>query len=151
MGQLPALHAHDRGGRQPGGPLNAFQQSRMRHPHLHVLENRFSSELTGGIQYMYCCPMDRFSKLGKQNCLWIGDRLVFSCNWTGFCHSRYSVPWRGLCVWVTLPRSTLLNVEPGRKAGRRFDSSPFRQQQGSSNSSARIEKARPQFLGRPCL
>jgi len=42
-----------------------------------------------------------------------------------FCHPLF-LTRRGLCVWVTLPRLTLLSVEPGCKAGRRFDSSPFR-------------------------
>jgi hypothetical protein len=61
------------------------------------------------------------------------------------------VTWKGLCVWVTLPRLTQLSVEPGCKAGRRFDSSPFRQLQNGSNSFIRIETTSPEVSGRQCL
>jgi hypothetical protein len=59
--------------------------------------------------------------------------------------ASFRVTWRGLCVWVTLPRLTLLSVEPGRKAGRRFDSSPFR------HSLIRIETTSPEIARGQCL
>src|SRR5438046_2060846 len=71
------------------------------------------------------CSYGLLFKLEKSKC---GERRrdeFFACNRISFCHPLF-LTRRGLCVWVTLPRLTLLSVEPGRKAGRRFDSSPFR-------------------------
>jgi hypothetical protein len=67
-------------------------------------------------------------------------------NFISFCHYYFYVERA-----VRLGDAPAVNVEPGRKAGRRFDSSPFRHLLDSSNSLAKIEIVRPDVAGRQCL
>jgi hypothetical protein len=52
---------------------------------------------------------------------------------------------------VRLGDAPAVNVEPGRKAGRRFDSSPFRHFLDNSNTLTKIETFRSDVAGRQWL
>jgi hypothetical protein len=72
------------------------------------------------------CQREQILKpeLRHYRCFW-SLRDFLTCNWTRFCHAFDHVE-RAVRLGDA-PMVNLLTVESSRKAGRRFDSSPFRQ------------------------